>query len=61
MADIDLAKFKIKEKVVLKKFDGDWTEEQIAAGEADDALAETITLEDGVVIDHWRRDVGSGD
>lgn len=44
---------KVRERVVVKKFNGDWTAEQMASGEADEALAETITIEDDVVIDRW--------
>lgn len=56
MADRQEApKVKIVEKVTVRKFDGDWTEEQIANGEADHALAEVLTLEDGVITNTWRK------
>jgi hypothetical protein len=46
-----------KEQAVLRKFDGDWTAEQMDSGEAEaaGALAEVITLEDGVIVDRWVR------
>lgn len=47
---------KVQERVVVKKFDGDWTAEQMESGEADEALVEAITIEDDVVIDHWKID-----
>lgn len=53
--DFDPQKVKLVERVTVRKFDGDWTEEQIASGEADHALAEVLTLEDGVIIDTWRK------
>lgn len=44
-----------KERAVLRKFDGDWTPEQMANGEAQaaGALAEVLVLEDGVAVDRW--------
>jgi hypothetical protein len=53
--ELDLSKLKIKETITVRKFDGDWTEDQIANGEAEDALTEVLTLEDGVVINQWRK------
>ena len=46
-----------KERAVLKKFDGDWTDEQMSSGEAEQAgaLCEVIVLEDGQVVDRWHR------
>lgn len=38
-------------RAVLHKYDGDFTAEQIAAGEAGEP-AETIVVENGVVVEH---------
>ena len=51
----DNPKFQVVERVTLKKFDGDWTNEQIEAGEADDALVEMVTYEGDVVIECWKK------
>lgn len=60
MESSDQPKFRISEKVTLKKFgakpDGsEWTPEEMDSGAADDALLEVITLLDGVVVDVWKR------
>lgn len=56
-----------KETAVLKKWDAkpdgtEWTVEQMDNGEAEaaGALAEVITTEDGVIIDHWVRGDSDG-
>jgi hypothetical protein len=41
----------IEERVVLAKFDGDLTQEEIDTGEHDPV--ETITIVNGEVVDHW--------
>lgn len=47
----DLPEIRVKEVITVRKFDGDWTQEQIEAGEADEAVVEVITLEDGVITE----------
>ena len=56
-----------KERCVLKKWDAkpdgtEWTTEQMDNGEAEQAgaLAEVITTENGVIIDHWVRGEADG-
>lgn len=58
----DGARYEITEEIgVLKKYDGDWTAEQMDAGEADHALAEVITTKNGTIIDRWvRGDIDGG-
>ena len=57
MAQTDMPKFKVKETVSVRKFKGDPTAEQIAAGEVEPY--EVLTMEDGVIIDRWVRDDGT--
>jgi len=52
-------RLRLVERVVVKKYQGDWTDEQKDSGEADHALLEVVTLENGEVIDHWRRSDGT--
>lgn len=54
------ARVRIKETAVLKKFDGDWTDEQIEAGEADAHITERIVVEDGTVVEHWVKEGAGG-
>jgi hypothetical protein len=56
----DVPKLVVHEHAVLKKFDrkpdgSEWTQEELDSGEAADALAEVVTVEDGVIVDVWRR------
>lgn len=55
----DVSEFKITERVELKKYQGDWTDEQKASGEADDALLEVLVYENGELIEHWRKSDGT--
>ena len=55
----DAPRFKIVERMELKKYLGDWTDEQKASGEADDALLEVMVFEDGELIEHWRKPDGA--
>jgi hypothetical protein len=61
MEEFDLAAIKIEELTVVKKFDckpdgTDWTQEELDSGAADEALAEVITLKNGVIVDTWKRE-----
>lgn len=60
MANSEGARLRVKETCVLKKFDGDWTDEQIENGEADEYITERITVEDGVIVDHWVKEGAGG-
>jgi len=56
ITDCDGGEWQIdKERACLRKFDGEWTAEQMSNGEAEaaGALAEVLVLEDGEVVDHW--------
>jgi hypothetical protein len=46
---------------VLKKYTakpdgGDWTDEELASGLADEHLYEVLTFEDGVITNTWRKE-----
>lgn len=52
-------------EIRLDKYEGDWTPEQIAAGEADEALLETIEREGNLLLIGgasalWQRLIGTG-
>jgi hypothetical protein len=55
--EADTPQVQISERAVLRKFDGDWTDEQMANGEAQaaGALAEAIVVIDGQIVDRWHR------
>jgi hypothetical protein len=55
----DAPEFKLIERVEIKKYLGDWTDEQKASGEADEALFEVLVVENGEVIKHWRKSDGA--
>lgn len=54
------ARLRVKETCVLRKFDGDWTDDQIEAGEANDHITERIVVEDGVIVEHWKKESAGG-
>jgi hypothetical protein len=60
MSNTEGARLQVKETCVLKKFDGDWTDEQIEAGEADADITERIVVEDGVIVEHWVKEGARG-
>lgn len=53
--NVDINQAIVDEVVVLKKFDGNYTQEQIDAGEVPEPV-ETITIHNGEVVEHWRKE-----
>lgn len=47
MGNADVSRFKVTETIVLKKFDGDLTDEEMESAEP----LETITLVDGKIVE----------
>jgi hypothetical protein len=47
----DLSEAVIDEHIVLHKYDGDFTEEQIANGEAGEPI-ETVVIHNGEIVEH---------
>lgn len=52
MANEDAPRFKVTETIVLKKFDGDLTDEEMETAEP----LETITLVDGKIVETTTRE-----
>lgn len=52
---VEAPRVRIKETVVLQKFEGDWTDEQHKRGESAAALIERVVVEDGQVVEHWKK------
>lgn len=57
MGQSDAPQVQVHERAVLRKFDGDWTDQEMADGTATSAgaLAEALVMQDGVIVDHWHR------
>lgn len=55
MANAEEAMPVVDELVVLKKFEGDYTQEQLEQDDAPEPI-ETITIHNGEVIEHWRKE-----
>lgn len=60
MGNSDVTPLGIQVSGVLRKFKAkpngeSWTDEEIEAGLANDYLYETVTFEDGKIIDTWKK------